>query len=156
MNKFTTFTVGLVALIVISFTGLIMYDKQKTAMDEKKNAEEQIEHVQTLVAGEKETADKAKASVKGKDKETQVTKSGDTVVIDYVGVSGNEEFDGGTADDYELELGSGSFIPGFEDQLIDHKIGDVVEVEVTFPETYSTPELAGKDAVFVTTIKDIK
>ncbi|MDQ0222859.1 trigger factor [Streptococcus moroccensis] len=82
--------------------------------------------------------------------------NGDTVVIDFVGSVDGEEFDGGKGDNYSLELGSGSFIPGFEDQLVGHEAGETVNVEVTFPEDYQAQDLAAKDAVFVTTIHEVK
>ncbi|MEY8463239.1 trigger factor [Streptococcus merionis] len=82
--------------------------------------------------------------------------NGDTVVIDFVGSVDGVEFDGGKGDNYSLELGSGSFIPGFEDQLVGHAEGETVNVEVTFPEDYQAKDLAGKDAVFVTTIHEVK
>ncbi|MGT2666401.1 trigger factor [Streptococcus rifensis] len=82
--------------------------------------------------------------------------NGDTVVIDFVGSVDGEEFDGGKGDNYSLELGSGSFIPGFEDQLVGHEAGETVNVEVTFPEDYQAKDLAGKAAVFVTTIHEVK
>jgi trigger factor len=81
---------------------------------------------------------------------------GDTVVIDFVGSVDGDEFEGGAAENFSLELGSGQFIPGFEDQLIGHKAGDTVDVKVTFPEEYQAADLAGKDAVFVTTIHEVK
>ena len=71
---------------------------------------------------------------------------GDTVVIDFVGSVDGVEFDGGKGENYALELGSGSFIPGFEDQLVGAKSGDQVTVEVTFPEDYHATDLAGKVA----------
>ncbi|GAB6107916.1 trigger factor [Fusibacter bizertensis] len=80
----------------------------------------------------------------------------DTVIIDYKGFVGEHQFDGGTADNQELVIGSGRFIPGFEEQLIGANIGDHVDVKVTFPEVYHSDELAGKDAVFHVTVKDIK
>lgn len=83
-------------------------------------------------------------------------KSGDTVVIDYTGTVDGTEFDGGSAKNYSLELGSGSFIPGFEDQLVGHKAGEDVTVKVTFPADYNAAELAGKDAEFATTIHEVK
>ncbi|WP_155285878.1 trigger factor [Lacticaseibacillus zhaodongensis] len=83
-------------------------------------------------------------------------KKGDTVVIDYTGTIDGKEFDGGSAKNYSLELGSGSFIPGFEDQLIGHKSGEDVTVKVTFPEDYQADELKGKDAEFATTIHEVK
>ncbi|MGT2757041.1 trigger factor [Streptococcus ovuberis] len=81
---------------------------------------------------------------------------GDTVVIDFVGSVDGEEFEGGKGDNYSLELGSGQFIPGFEDQLVGHEAGETVNVEVTFPEDYQAADLAGKPAVFVTTIHEVK
>lgn len=82
--------------------------------------------------------------------------NGDTVVIDFVGTVDGVEFDGGKGDNFSLELGSGQFIPGFEDQLVGHAAGETVEVNVTFPEDYQATDLAGKDAKFVTTIHEVK
>lgn len=81
---------------------------------------------------------------------------GDTVVIDFVGSVDGVEFDGGKGDNFSLELGSGQFIPGFEDQLVGKKAGETVKVNVTFPEDYQSADLAGKDATFVTTIHEVK
>lgn len=89
-------------------------------------------------------------------KEDGAAEKGDTVVIDYVGTVDGEEFDGGSADNYSLELGSNSFIPGFEDQLVGHKTDEVVDVNVTFPDEYQAKELEGKDALFKVTIHEIK
>lgn len=83
-------------------------------------------------------------------------KEGDQVVLDFVGKVDGEAFDGGAAGDYPLVLGSNSFIPGFEDQLVGVKAGDETAVEVTFPENYGAENLAGKAAVFECTIKDVK
>ena len=82
--------------------------------------------------------------------------NGDTVVIDFVGSVDGVEFDGGKGENHSLELGSGQFIPGFEDQLVGAKAGDEVEVKVTFPEDYQATDLAGKDAVFVTKVNEVK
>lgn len=81
---------------------------------------------------------------------------GDTVVIDFVGSVDGVEFDGGKGDNFSLELGSGQFIPGFEDQLVGAKAGETVDVNVTFPEDYQAEDLAGKDAKFVTTVHEVK
>jgi len=81
---------------------------------------------------------------------------GDALKIDFVGSVDGVEFPGGTAQDYTLEIGSGSFIPGFEDQLVGAEVGRVVEVKVTFPADYGNAELAGKDAVFKCTIKEVR
>ncbi|SDE83667.1 trigger factor [Celeribacter baekdonensis] len=81
---------------------------------------------------------------------------GDQVVIDFLGKVDGEPFEGGAAEDYPLTLGSGSFIPGFEEQLVGVKAGDEKNVEVTFPEEYGAENLAGKAAVFECKIKEVK
>jgi trigger factor len=83
-------------------------------------------------------------------------KDGDQVVIDFKGSVDGELFEGGSADDYALVLGSKSFIPGFEEQLVGAKVGDEVSVNVSFPEEYGAKHLAGKAAVFACTIKAVK
>lgn len=80
----------------------------------------------------------------------------DQVNIDYAGYLGDVQFDGGTATGHDLVLGSGSFIPGFEDQLVGAKVGDEVDVNVTFPEEYHAPELAGKAVVFKVKVNSIR
>lgn len=80
--------------------------------------------------------------------------NGDTVVLDYSGSVDGVKFEGGTAENQRLEIGSGTFIPGFEDQLVGMKIGESKDINVTFPKDYA-PELAGKDAVFAITIHEI-
>lgn len=89
-------------------------------------------------------------------KEKGKSADGDTVVIDYKGTVDGEAFDGGSADNYSLVLGSNSFIPGFEEQLVGHEAGDDVDVVVTFPEDYQAKDLAGKEAHFATKIHEIK
>ncbi|WP_174850679.1 trigger factor [Streptococcus suis] len=81
---------------------------------------------------------------------------GDTVVIDFVGSIDGVEFDGGKGENFSLGLGSGQFIPGFEAQLVGHAAGEEVNVEVTFPEDYQAADLAGKPALFVTKIHEVK
>jgi trigger factor len=83
-------------------------------------------------------------------------KDGDQIVIDFKGAVDGELFEGGTADDYPLVLGSNSFIPGFEGQLVGAKAGDEVSVNVTFPESYGAKHLAGKAAVFACMVKAVK
>lgn len=86
----------------------------------------------------------------------RAAKDGDTVTIDYSGSVDGKKFDGGTAEKQSLKLGSGQFIPGFEEQVAGHKIGDSFDVNVTFPKEYHADELAGKDAVFAVTLHEIK
>ncbi len=88
--------------------------------------------------------------------EDEAAQNGDQVVIDFVGFKDGVEFDGGSGEDYPLELGSNTFIPGFEEQLVGVKSGDVKDVEVTFPEDYAAADLAGQKAVFKVTVHDIK
>ncbi|RRH69863.1 trigger factor [Falsigemmobacter faecalis] len=82
--------------------------------------------------------------------------NGDQVVIDFKGSVDGVEFEGGAGEDYPLTLGSGSFIPGFEEQLVGAKAGDEVSVNVSFPENYGAAHLAGKAAVFACTVKAVK
>ncbi|GKQ42806.1 trigger factor [Companilactobacillus sp. RD055328] len=89
-------------------------------------------------------------------KEDAAAADGDTVVIDYTGTVDGKEFDGGSAKNYSLELGSNSFIPGFEEQLVGHKASEDVTVKVTFPKDYHANDLAGKEAEFATTIHEVK
>lgn len=81
---------------------------------------------------------------------------GDQLVIDFLGKIDDEAFDGGEADDYPLVLGSNSFIPGFEEQLVGTKTGDEKDVSVSFPDDYGAPNLAGKEAVFNVTVKEVR
>ncbi len=83
-------------------------------------------------------------------------KNGDIAVIDFMGFIDDKEFDGGSAQDYSLEIGSHSFIDTFEDQLVGHKKGENVDVNVTFPENYGAAEFQGKKATFKVTIKDVR
>lgn len=86
----------------------------------------------------------------------EAAKEGDTVVIDFEGFKDGVAFEGGKGENYSLELGSGSFIPGFEDQLVGAKAGDDVEVKVTFPENYQAEDLAGQDAIFKVKVHEVK
>lgn len=89
-------------------------------------------------------------------KEDEPAKKGDTVIIDFEGKIDGDPFEGGKAENHSLELGSNSFIPGFEDQLIGHKADDEVAVKVTFPDDYQAEELRGKEAIFDVTIHEVK
>ena len=87
---------------------------------------------------------------------TRKAKKGDVVVIDFVGKIGDVEFPGGKGENVSLELGSGQFVPGYEDQLVGAKSDEDRTVKVTFPENYGGPELAGKDAVFEVKVKEVR
>jgi len=105
------------------------------------------EALKTVVAGSKQYEAKKGKAVKAAD--------GDKLIIDFVGKLGDEVFEGGSAEGAELVIGSGQFIPGFEEQLIGAKKGEVKTLNVTFPEDYGAKNLAGKAATFETTVQDI-
>ena len=96
------------------------------------------------------------ASAQNFDTKKGKSADGDQVVIDFVGKLDGEAFDGGSAEDYPLVLGSGSFIPGFEEQLVGVKKGDEKAIDVTFPEQYGAAHLAGKAVVFDVTVKEVR
>jgi trigger factor len=90
------------------------------------------------------------------DKEDQTIAKGDTAKFDFEGFVDDKPFEGGAAKDYELEIGSGQFIPGFEDQMIGLKVGESKDLKVKFPDDYHSEELKGKDAIFKVTINGVK
>ena len=85
--------------------------------------------------------------------EDRAVKDGDILTIDYSGSVDGVKFEGGTAEDQTLVIGSGAFIPGFEEQLVGKNLNETADINVTFPEEYHAPDLAGKDAVFTVTSK---
>ncbi|MCD7981181.1 MAG: trigger factor [Clostridiales bacterium] len=89
------------------------------------------------------------------DTDKTTVEDGDIVNIDYVGTMDGEEFDGGSSEDYDLEIGSDTFIDGFEDGLIGAEVGSTIDLNLTFPDDYSTTDLAGQDVVFTVTINSI-
>ncbi len=117
-----------------------------------------VEKAETTVSA-KEVNEKLAAELEKNARVVEVEreiKKDDIANIDFVGSVDGVEFEGGKGEDYPLTIGSGTFIPGFEDQLIGHKAGETVDVKVTFPENYGAKDLAGKEALFVTTIKTVK
>lgn len=140
-----SYTLELEILPEIAVPDLAKISLEKpVAAVEDAQVEEQIEKI-----AENQKSYKAAAK-------TYKAKDGDAVVIDFVGKIDGEAFDGGAAEDHQLVLGSGSFIPGFEDALIGVKTGEEKDVEVSFPEDYGSEELAGKAAVFETKVKEVK
>ncbi|MGM0124070.1 trigger factor [Enterococcus sp. AZ194] len=117
---------------------------------EKQDREVTDEDVDARIKREQET--QAELVIK----EDEAAVDGDTAVIDFEGFLGDEAFEGGKGENYSLELGSGSFIPGFEEQVVGHKAGESFDVTVTFPEDYQSEELAGKEAVFKVTVHEVK
>lgn len=90
------------------------------------------------------------------DKETDVVENGDVTTIDFKGMKDGVAFDGGTAEGYQLEIGSGAFVPGFEDQMLGMKKGETRNLNLTFPENYGAADLAGADVVFEVTVHNIQ
>ena len=125
-------------------------DASKVTLDRLvvKASDADVEEALKNLAGTAQSFDDRKKGSKAKD--------GDQVTIDFKGSVDGVPFEGGSAEDYALVLGSKSFIPGFEDQLVGAKAGDEVSVNVTFPEAYGAAHLAGKAAVFACTIKSVK
>ena len=108
-------------------------------------------------AAVQEALDKlAESSVDYETREDGAAEDKDQVLIDFEGSIDGEVFEGGTAEDYPLVLGSNSFIPGFEEQLVGASAGEARDVNVAFPESYGAPNLAGKDAVFKVTVKEVR
>lgn len=107
----------------------------------KKDVDEVVERIRKSMAEKKEVK--------------RAAKLGDEAVIDFIGKKDGEAFPGGTGNDYPLELGSGSFIPGFEEAIVGLKAGDKKDIELTFPKDYHAPDLKGKKVVFETTVKKI-
>lgn len=106
-----------------------------------------------VVDGEIEALRKRNARIENADRPVQ---EGDTVILDYSGFVGDNQFEGGTAERQELKIGSGMFIPGFEEQLVGVKSGEEKDVKVTFPEEYHADDLAGAEAVFHCLVHEIK
>ena len=120
--------------------------KKLTAKAEKvsvtaKEIDEILERMRTGLAEKKEV--------------TRAAKDGDETVIDFVGKRDGVAFDGGTGTDYTLKLGSGQFIPGFEEKIVGHKAGETFDIDLAFPEDYHAKELAGADVTFTVTLKKV-
>ena len=116
---------------------------KETVKVTEKEVEEELENVRSRQGREIEVTDRP-------------AKNGDTANIDYEGFADGVAFEGGKAEKQDLKLGSNTFIPGFEDQVIGHSVGDEFEIKVTFPTEYHAPELAGKDATFKIKLNGLK
>ena len=121
------------------------YDNLKAPREERVVDEQDIEDVLTRIA-----ESFAEPSVV-----KRAAKLGDEVIIDFVGKKDGKAFEGGTAKDYHLRLGSGQFIPGFEDGIVGHEVGDKFDLNITFPEKYGVADLAGQPVVFEILVKQV-
>lgn len=102
-----------------------------------------------------EIIERMRAGFAEKKEVTRAAKDGDETVIDFIGKKDDVAFDGGTGTDYTLVLGSNQFIPGFEEGIVGHKVGETFDLELSFPEDYHAKELAGQKVVFTTTLKKV-
>ncbi len=123
------------------YTGIAL--SKETVKVTEKEVEEELENIRSRQGREIEVTDRP-------------AKNGDTANIDYEGFADGVAFEGGKAEKQDLKLGSNTFIPGFEDQVIGHSVGDEFEIQVTFPAEYHAPELAGKDATFKIKLNGLK
>ena len=140
----------------VVFTALVT-TKPEVKLGKYKGIEiEKIEHTVTDADVDKDIEATQKKNARVLSVEDRPVENGDIVVFDFEGFVDGVAFPGGKAEEYELEIGSGSFIPGFEEQMVGVKIGEDAEVNVTFPEDYHAPELAGKAAVFKIKVHEIK
>ena len=114
------------------------------------------EEAKVLVADVKAEIDRMAQRLARTETVERAAKKNDTVIIDFEGFVDGVAFEGGKGENYDLKLGSGTFIPGFEDQLIGTKAGQEKDVQVTFPTEYHAPELAGKEATFKCTVHEVK
>lgn len=140
----------------VVFTALVTTKPDVTLGDYKGLKIEKIEHTVSDEDVTKELEAAQKRNARLVPVEDRAAENGDIAVIDFEGFTDGVAFDGGKGEGYELELGSGSFIPGFEEQLVGKNAGDDVEVNVTFPTEYHADNLAGKDAMFKVKIHELK
>ena len=147
IKKFVPFTeMEFVAVIdVLPEIKLGNYKKLKAKRTVEKVAQADIDEV----------IGRVKQSMSEKAEVTRAAEMGDEVTIDFIGKKDGEAFDGGTSSDYLLVLGSNSFIPGFEEAVVGHKVGDVFDVPLKFPKDYHAEHLKGADVVFAVTLKKI-
>ena len=140
----------------VVFTALVTTKPEVKLGDYKGIEVEKIEYNVTDEDVQKDLEAAQKKNARLITVDDRAIENGDIAVIDFEGFVDGVAFDGGKGDDYELEIGSGTFIPGFEDQLIGAKTDDLVDVNVKFPEEYHAENLKGKDAVFKVKVNEIK
>ncbi len=140
----------------VVFTALVTTKPEVTLGKYKGIEIEKIEHTVSDEDVTKEIEAQRARNARLVPVEDRAAENGDIAVIDFEGFADGKAFDGGKGEGYELELGSGSFIPGFEEQLVGKNAGEMCEVNVTFPTEYHAEELAGKDAMFKVKIHELK
>ena len=140
----------------VVFTALVTTKPEVKLGDYKGIEVEKIDHTVTDEDVDKDIEATQKKNARLITVDDRAIENGDIAVIDFEGFVDDVAFEGGKGEDYELEIGSGTFIPGFEDQLVGAETDADVDVKVTFPEEYHAENLAGKDAVFKVKVKEIK
>lgn len=140
----------------VVFTALVTTKPEVTLGEYKGIEVDKIDYTVTDEDVDKDIEATQKKNARVVTVEDRAIENGDIAVIDFEGFVDDVAFDGGKGEGYELEIGSGTFIPGFEEQLVGANTGDDVDVKVTFPEEYHAENLAGKDAVFKVKVNEIK
>lgn len=128
----------------------------KIKLGDYKKLNATVEKVTVSTKEVTDVIDRIRQGLANKKEVKRVAKSGDETVIDFVGKKGGVAFEGGTGNDYNLTLGSGQFIPGFEEGIVGHKPGETFDLKLTFPDDYNSIELRGAKVTFATTLKTIK
>lgn len=155
-KRIATFIAGLCAATVLVGCGKISDDN--ITIEKYKGIE--VKKVSAVEVTDAHVEESIKSTLQAKSTQNEITdravQEGDIATIDYVGTKDGVAFDGGTAEDYPLTIGSGQFIDGFEEGIIGHNIGETFDLNLTFPENYQAKDLAGQDVVFQVTVKKIQ
>ncbi len=160
-KKLTTIVAGICALALLggcAGEGKGVLSNDNITIIQYKGLE--VDKVETIAVTDEDVEMSIKSDLETLATKTDITgraaKLGDIAVIDFEGKKDGVAFDGGAGTDYELELGSGQFIDGFEDGVVGHNIGETFDIDLTFPETYGSADLAGQAVVFTVTLKGLK
>lgn len=157
-KKIMAVIIGVSAAITLVGCGSGKISNDKITIEQYKGIE--VEKAEAVKVTDEAVEQSIQSTLQSRSTQNEITdravKDGDVAEIDYVGKKDGVAFDGGTANDYPLTIGSGSFIPGFEEQIIGHKIGETFDINLSFPENYGNADLAGQPVVFTVTIKGIK
>lgn len=155
-KKIITLILGICTAAALAGCGKISNDK--ITIEQYKGLE--VQKVEAGKVTDEAVEESIQSTLQANSTKNDVTdravQEGDIATIDYVGKKDGVEFDGGSATDYPLAIGSGQFIDGFEEGIIGHNIGETFDLNLTFPEQYSSAELAGQDVVFTVTVKGIQ
>ena len=156
-KKIIAALVGICTVVVMTGCGNKGISNDKITIKQYKGLE--VEKVDPVEVTDTDVEDSINSTLQTKSTQNDITdrpaQEGDVVTIDYEGKKDGVAFDGGTAQDQQLELGSGSFIDGFEDGIVGHNIGETFDLNLTFPEDYKSEDLAGQAVVFTVTLDKI-